>query len=202
MLVGKNLKLRWNIWMWFSLSKLKLNSLFNLKCSSSKIDSNGFRRHSVFNNLIAHWSSWTKYHSSDTLDVLLSKMRVNFLLNFGDFIEILNANTTSNVLTWFITTFLETCCLLNEPRGRRWLNNKFEGSIYISLEYHSHWNLTVVLASTFIELLAELHHVDTKWTKCLTNLRWRLSNTSIAVNTNLCFISRACIHIYGLYIYN
>jgi hypothetical protein len=111
-------------------------------------------------------------------------MRVDLLLHFCDFVKVLNANTPSDVLSRLIRTFLESGSLFNEPRCGRGLYHEFEASVNVSLKDNAHGNFSVILTGAIIEFFAELHHVDTEGTECLTDLRRRLSDTCVYIQTN------------------
>ena len=108
-------------------------------------------------------------------------MRVNFVLNFCDFVQVLNADTPSDVLPRLIRAFLKTCGLLYEPRRGRRLHDKLEASIDVSLKYDAHRHFSVILASAIIEFLAKLHHIDTERTEGLTDLRGWLGYPGIYI---------------------
>jgi hypothetical protein len=125
---------------------------------------------------------------------VLLEMRVNFVLNFCDFVQVLNADTPSDVLPRLIRAFLKTCGFLYEPRGGRRLHDKFEASIDVGLKDDAHRHFSVVLACAIIELLAKLHHVDTEGTKGLTDLWGWLGHSGIYIEAHRCFVSRTRIH--------
>jgi len=61
--------------------------------------------------------------------------------------------------------FLLSCCFFKEPAGLRRFNNEFEGTIGKGSEFNLERNVSSYVCGNFIELFAEFHHVDTKWTK-------------------------------------
>ena len=131
---------------------------------------------------------------------MLLQVRVNLLLYLSNFVDVFDTYTACYVLSRFIAALLQTSSLFNEPRGGRWFHDKFKATVDIGLQYDAHRNLAVVLSSPVIEFLAELHHIDTKWTKCLTDLWRRLGNASVHIETHGGLVSGTRIHFSFVYI--
>ena len=66
-------------------------------------------------------------------------------------------------MTWFVGTFIQSTGFLNEPGGGRRFDNKGETTILKSFQDDTHWDFTVVVLSTVIELFTELHHIYAEW---------------------------------------
>ena len=74
---------------------------------------------------------------------------------------------------------------LDEPAGGRWLDHVGKGSIRVREQDHSHRDIGSDVASVGIEILAELHHIDTERTEGLTHLGGRLGSSSIDQQVDL-----------------
>jgi len=123
-----------------------------------------------------------------------AKVRVNFLLDFGNFINVFNRHSASRDVARLCASLLERGGLLNEPAGWGRLDDKFEGSVDVGCELNSHWDVLVVGTSTFVELLAKLHHVDSQRTESLTNLWGGLCGSGSAVDPDYCFLGWSRVH--------
>lgn len=102
-------------------------------------------------------------------------------------------------MSWTISKFFLTCCLLYKPWSWRWFYIKLISSIMMSYYNYSHWDIRSNVSSLRIEILTKMHHINTKWTKRLTHLRIRLGYSGEHQKIYLSLMT--CWHLNQLRLY-
>ena len=160
----------------------------------SHVDLHGDGWERVLDDINTHAPGSAHHLLHYSLHVMSSEVGVYQVLDFCDFIQVLNTDFRYIFMARFLTSFERWCGFLNEPGGGWWLYHKCEASVDVCCELNTHRRVFLELTSSFIELLTELHHIHTQRTKRLTNFGRRLGYTGKTIHSNTCLHRRSRIH--------
>ena len=126
---------------------------------------------------------------------MLGQIRINLLLNFGYLIHVLDADAPRTLMPWKRAALLKARRLLDKVSGRRRLDRELETTIDVCLKHNTHGHILIEFRRAIVELLAELHHIDTEGAESLTDLRARLCVPRNAVDAHCRFVRWTRVHL-------
>lgn len=108
-------------------------------------------------------------YGHDGGDVRLLQVGVQLLLDLGDLVDVLDGDGRVEEVSRHRRELLLPGGLLQEPAGLGWLYDELEGAVGEGSEFDLEGYVASDVRGYLIELLAELHHVDSQRTQGLTH---------------------------------